>query len=38
MVEAVLGKTCFPFYWNSYIPYDHPEWRKEPFAPCTRLP
>jgi CubicO group peptidase (beta-lactamase class C family) len=38
MVEAVLGKTCFPFYWNSYIPYDHPEWRKQPFAPCTRLP
>ncbi|WP_165973543.1 serine hydrolase domain-containing protein [Luteibacter rhizovicinus] len=27
LIDDVLGKTCFPWYWDSYIPYDHPEWR-----------
>lgn len=27
LIDDVLGKTCFPWYWENYIPYDHPEWR-----------
>ncbi|GAB3791578.1 hypothetical protein GCM10028797_30630 [Dyella agri] len=27
LIDDVLGKTCFPWYWDGYIPYDHPEWR-----------
>lgn len=27
LIDDILGKTCFPWYWENYIPYDHPEWR-----------
>jgi CubicO group peptidase (beta-lactamase class C family) len=33
LLDDVLGKTCFPWYWNSYIPYDRPELRSEPVVP-----
>lgn len=25
LTDAVLGDTCLPWYWQGYIPYDHPE-------------
>ncbi|MBE1163004.1 serine hydrolase domain-containing protein [Dyella acidiphila] len=39
LLQSTLGKTCFPWYWASYIPYDHPEWRSpaaraQPHSPC----
>ncbi|WP_426287438.1 serine hydrolase domain-containing protein [Luteibacter sp. E-22] len=33
LLDDVLGKTCFPWYWNSYIPYDRPELRSQPVVP-----
>ncbi|MEZ2419697.1 serine hydrolase domain-containing protein [Luteibacter sp. RCC_6_2] len=33
LLDDVLGKTCFPWYWNSYIPYDRPELRSKPVMP-----
>jgi hypothetical protein len=24
-VEYVYGKTCLPWFWMNYIPYDKPE-------------
>jgi CubicO group peptidase (beta-lactamase class C family) len=33
LLDDVLGKTCFPWYWNSYIPYDRPELRSKPVVP-----
>lgn len=33
LLDDVLGKTCFPWYWNGYIPYDRPELRSEPVVP-----
>jgi CubicO group peptidase (beta-lactamase class C family) len=40
LLEATLGDTCFPWYWSSDIPFDHPEFRGEagrslPRASCT---
>jgi len=29
LIDDVLGRTCFPWYWANYIPYDHPEWRTD---------
>ncbi len=42
LADAALGPTCLPWYWDSYIPYDHPEWRgaearKQPHPPCGPL-
>ena len=31
LVDAVFGDTCFPWYWETYLPYDRPELR-EPAA------
>lgn len=25
LLEATIGETCFPWYWENYIPFDHPE-------------
>lgn len=33
LIDDVLGKTCFPAYWNSYVAYDHPEERTAPVIP-----
>ena len=40
LLQSVLGQTCYPWYWDGYIPYDHPEWRsaasrQQPHPPCT---
>lgn len=42
LIQATLGDICFPWYWDGYIPYDHPEWRgtdaqKQPHPPCQPL-
>lgn len=42
LVDAALGPTCLPWFWENYIPYDHPELRAadaraRPHPPCTRL-
>ncbi len=42
LIRATLGETCFPWFWENYIPYDHPEWRepaarKTPHPPCTPI-
>lgn len=39
LIQATLGDICFPWYWDGYIPYDHPQWRsaearKQPHPPC----
>lgn len=33
LLDDVLGKTCFPWYWSSYVPYDRPAVRSEPVMP-----
>ncbi|NID15057.1 serine hydrolase domain-containing protein [Luteibacter yeojuensis] len=33
LLDDVLGKTCFPWYWASYIPYDRAAMRPEPVLP-----
>jgi CubicO group peptidase (beta-lactamase class C family) len=43
LISSTLGETCFPWYWDAYIPYDHPEWRgpgrtDRPHPPCMRFP
>lgn len=25
LLEATIGEHCFPWYWENYIPFDHPE-------------
>ena len=40
IVEAALGPTCVPWYWENYIPYDAPELRDpaertKPHPPCA---
>lgn len=41
LADDLLGATCLPWFWENYIPYDHPELR-EPAArsqhhpPCDR--
>ncbi|MGN6521086.1 MAG: serine hydrolase domain-containing protein [Dokdonella sp.] len=39
LIEATLGPVCFPWYWESYVPFDHPEWAAPDasHAPCRRL-
>lgn len=27
LLEATLGETCYPWYWENHIPFDHPEFR-----------
>ena len=39
LADRVLGETCLPWFWESYVPYDHPELRKpeamaQPHPPC----
>ncbi|SFS13009.1 CubicO group peptidase, beta-lactamase class C family [Dyella sp. OK004] len=39
LIDAVLGPTCYPWFWENDIPYDHPEWRspearKQPHPAC----
>ncbi|WP_158501595.1 serine hydrolase [Vitiosangium sp. GDMCC 1.1324] len=39
LVDALLGPTCMPWFWNAYIPYDRPELKspqalEEPHPPC----
>ncbi len=43
LIEHKLGPVCFPWYWQSYLPYDHPELqapdaRALPHSPCLRWP
>jgi CubicO group peptidase (beta-lactamase class C family) len=44
LIEYKLGSSvCFPWYWQSYLPYDHPELRApdanaQPHPPCTGWP
>jgi len=33
LMEAMLGKTCFPWYWEGYIPYDQPGLKGQPVVP-----
>lgn len=33
LVDDVLGRTCYPFYWNGYIPYDRPGMRAAAVVP-----
>jgi len=40
IVEAALGETCLPWYWENYIPYDapglrDPAERTKPHAACA---
>ncbi len=40
LADALLGETCLPWYWEGYIPYDHPELkapaeRERPHPPCA---
>jgi CubicO group peptidase (beta-lactamase class C family) len=42
LIQATLGEACFPWFWENYIPYDHPELRDAtaralPHPPCTPL-
>jgi hypothetical protein len=37
--DATLGETCFPWFWENFIPYDKPELRNaqtraQPHPPC----
>ena len=39
LVQRVFGRTCLPWFWMGYIPYDKPEWRAtgvrdRPPTPC----
>ncbi|HEY0179003.1 MAG TPA: serine hydrolase domain-containing protein, partial [Dokdonella sp.] len=39
LIDALLGETCMPWFWENYIPYDHPELRTadaldHPHPPC----
>lgn len=29
LLEATIGETCFPWYWENDIPFDHPEFSGE---------
>lgn len=39
LIEATLGPACFPWYWENYVPFDHPEWSRPDasHAPCRRV-
>lgn len=28
LIRLALGPICFPWYWDNYLPFDHPEWRR----------
>ncbi len=39
LVESLFGRTCLPWFWMGYIPFDHenlrrPEAREQPVAAC----
>jgi len=41
VLDAALGPTCMPWFWENDLPYDHPELRKadaraNPHPPCLR--
>ncbi len=41
LVESLYGRTCLPWFWMGYVPYDRPELRNpgaraHPFSTCTR--
>jgi CubicO group peptidase (beta-lactamase class C family) len=43
LADDLLGPTCMPWFWEGYIPFDHPEWRTPaaldaPHPPCAALP
>ncbi|HET6555544.1 MAG TPA: serine hydrolase domain-containing protein [Dyella sp.] len=43
LLDITLGATCYPWFWDNDIPYDHPEWssseaRGMPHPPCADLP
>nr|WP_295378231.1 serine hydrolase domain-containing protein [Pseudoxanthomonas sp.] len=43
LIDHKLGPVCFPWYWQAYLPYDHPELRARDantrsHPPCTRWP
>ena len=33
LLDDVLGRTCYPVYWNGYIPYDQPDVRAAKVLP-----
>ncbi len=40
LVEELLGKTCLPWFWMGYVPYDRselrdPSARAHPIGPCS---
>ncbi|NKJ23794.1 serine hydrolase domain-containing protein [Dyella sp. SG609] len=40
LLDAALGPTCYPWFWESDVPYDHPQWRTpeartQPHPPCA---
>ena len=40
LLDATLGPTCYPWFWESDVPYDHPQWRTpeartQPHPPCA---
>ena len=40
LLDAALGPTCYPWFWESDIPYDRPAWRspearQRPHPPCA---
>jgi CubicO group peptidase (beta-lactamase class C family) len=42
LIDATLGPTCFPWFWEGYVPYDHPSWRDAaarglPHPPCAKI-
>ncbi len=43
LVDALLGETCMPWFWEGYVPYDRPELRlaealEQPHPPCAPIP
>lgn len=43
LIEHKLGPVCFPWYWQGFLPYDHPELRApdaraRSHPPCTGWP
>lgn len=40
LVDTALGPTCLPWFWEGYVPWDHPEWReaaarRQSHPPCA---
>ena len=43
LIDATLGATCLPWFWENLVPYDRPEWKtpaalEQPHPPCAPLP